>query len=507
MKVLNVSESTVFLDDINFAVIYTRKNEPVEIPDALAKKSRTLKAAIQQHMLIDVTNGIPDVIPKYAPPKQIQPDPESPYFKKQAMLSKDEHNGPKTAVSPLHSMIQDLAAASALPDIGESAIQAFKDSGKISCLWSGPAADAGGYARMNRKFMFGLAEMGVHVKYDQLASINDMDKITNDELRKLVSNKVPKNALKIYGMTAPLHYDWSRYKMLFTMMETRKLHEDYVARCNCADEIVVPSHWCKQVFEESGVTKPMSVVPLGVDTNIYKPGLERLGFTKKLKPFIFLSVFGWSLRKGYDVLLRSYLEEFTSDDPVTLLIASRYFGSTDECKKQVIRDDIAKISSTVSNPKKPQVVLFGDVLSDAMMPRLYAAADCYCLISRGEGFGLPYIEAGACNVPVIASRYSGQTDFLNDENSYLVDVDGFRSADTTLAWISYFYEDAEFPIFGQKAVEQTRHYMRRVFENKEEAKAKANKLYQKVVPEYSWPNCMQAMYDKLKSTYTNLAGN
>jgi glycosyltransferase involved in cell wall biosynthesis len=158
----------------------------------------------------------------------------------------------------------------------------------------------------------------------------------------------------------------------------------------------------------------------------------------------------------------------------------------------------------VSNPKKPQVVLFGDVLSDALMPRLYAAADCYCLISRGEGFGLPFAEAAACNVPIIASRYSGQTDFLTDDNSYLVDVDGFRSAETTLAWISYFYEDAEFPIFGQKAVEQTRQHMRRVFEKKEEAQQKSNKLHEKIVTEYNWKACVDQMYAKLKNTYDNL---
>jgi glycosyltransferase involved in cell wall biosynthesis len=366
-------------------------------------------------------------------------------------------------------------------------------------------SDAGGYARMNRKFMAGLRDSGVRVSYEQADSINDMDKATCDELRKLAQVRPPKDAPKIYGMTAPLHYDWSRYKMLFTMMETRRLHEDYVTRCDCADEIIVPSRWCKTVFEESGVKKPISVVPLGVDLDIYRPDVQPIGFSKGLKPYVFLSVFGWSLRKGYDVLLRAYLEEFTSDDPVTLLISSRYFGSTDECKKQVIRDDMARISALVPNQKKPQVVLFGDVLSDAMMPRLYASADCYVLISRGEGFGLPFAEAGACRIPVIGSRYSGQTDFLDDDNSYLVDVDGFRSADTTLAWISYFYEDAEFPIFGKKAVEQTRYFMRKAFENKEEAEQKANKLHERIVSEYSWPLCVQKMKDKLKETYDRLS--
>lgn len=366
--------------------------------------------------------------------------------------------------------------------------------------------DAGGYASMNRNFMFGLADgKGVNVRYDHLASMHDLDQKRFDKLKSLRSNRVPADAPKIYGMTAPLIYSWDRYKMLFTMMETRRLHPDYVERCNCADEIVVPSRWCKETFLESGVKKPISVVPLGVDTDIYYPDADPVNFSVDMKDFVFLSVFGWSMRKGYDVLLKAYLEEFTSDDPVTLLISSRYFGSTDESKKKVIRDDVARVSSMVSNPKKPHVVLFGDVLSVDMMPMLYGLADCYVLPSRGEGFGLPFCEAGACRIPVIATRYSGQTDFLDDDNSYLIDVDGFRCADDSLAWISYFYENAEFPVLGPTAVEQTRAHMRHVFENQEEAKRKAGRLYDRVVKEYSWDVCISKMYEKLKLTFDELS--
>lgn len=503
MRVLNITESTVFLNDIDVTIIYSRTREPFDIPDQLARKSQLLKFAIRSKMLLDVTNGVPAVIPKYEPAGEIPVDPDSPYFRKQAMLAKDDHAAPGAAVpQTIKTPIYDPKTSA---KEGPSALDLYRDTGLMSVRWHGPATDAGGYARMNRRFMFGLDEIGVNVKYDPIASLTDMDPKTTEKLNKLAGTKIPRETPKLYGMTAPLHYDWDKYKMLYTMMETRTLHKDYVERCNCSDEIIVPSHWCKNVFQESGVKKPIEVVPLGVDLNLYKPDVEPIGFSKKLKPFIFLSVFGWSLRKGYDVLLRSYLEEFTSDDPVTLLISARYFGSTDESKKQVIRNDIAKISSMVQNPKKPQVILFGDVLSDEMMPRLFAAADCYCLISRGEGFGLPYIEAGACNLPVIASRYSGQTDFLNDENSWLVDVDGFSKAETTLAWISYFYEDAEFPIFGQKAVDQTRHFMRSAFENKEEAEKKANLLHQRVVADYGWPSCVSKMHAKLKSTFEKLS--
>jgi glycosyltransferase involved in cell wall biosynthesis len=102
-------------------------------------------------------------------------------------------------------------------------------------------------------------------------------------------------------------------------------------------------------------------------------------------------------------------------------------------------------------------------------------------------------------LPVIASRYSGQTDFLDDDNSYLVDVDGFKKAEKDIAWISYFYENSEFPIFGPPAVEQTRHHMRRVFENPAEAKAKAQKLRARIVQDYDWSVGIRKMYQKLES--------
>jgi Glycosyl transferases group 1 len=52
---------------------------------------------------------------------------------------------------------------------------------------------------------------------------------------------------------------------------------------------------------------------------------------------------------------------------------------------------------------------------------LMAACDCYVSLHRAEGFGLTMAEAMALGKPVIGTRYSGNVDFMNDDNSYLVD--------------------------------------------------------------------------------------
>lgn len=499
MKIINISEGPIYLDDVNISLPYTGRYEPIDIPDLKAIRSNTLRFCIAAKYCLDATKEIPslDDIEK------AKVDFKTRLAESEAQVSKYE-KVKNTFVDDVRPNVpQHNITPQGIP-VCKIAKEAFQKDGQMSVVWTGPASDGGGYARMNRKFMFGLAEKGINIRYDYLPSIDDMDSETKKKLNQLTMIKVPADSPKVYGMTAPLIYDWSRYKLLFTMMETRRLHQAYVERCNSADEIVVPSKWCKQVFEESGVKKPIDVVPLGVDTDIYRPDVEPVSFSKDLKDFVFLSVFGWSSRKGPDVLLRAYLEEFSSEEPVSLLISSRYFGSTHESKKQVLRNEIARISSMVNNPKKPHVCLFGDVLSDAMMPCLYASADCYVLISRGEGFGLPFLESAACNVPVIASRYSGQTDFLDDTNSYLVDVDGFRVFNDDLSKVSYFYEGAEFPTFGRKAIDQTRHWMRHVYEHPDEAQKKADILTDKVVKEYNWQVCIDSMYEKLKRTFESL---
>ncbi len=60
-------------------------------------------------------------------------------------------------------------------------------------------------------------------------------------------------------------------------------------------------------------------------------------------------------------------------------------------------------------------------LTGQQLHALMAACDCYVSLHRSEGFGLTMAEAMAIGKPVIGTGYSGNVDFMNADNSYLID--------------------------------------------------------------------------------------
>lgn len=374
----------------------------------------------------------------------------------------------------------------------------------IACQWGGPMFDYGGYARMNRTFAMGLARRGVVVRTRPIDSITNVNRSTEDFLRKMSIIDIPPEYPRVYGQTAPDIISHKGRKILYTMMETSNgIHPQLADKYNMADEIWVPCTWNVETFKASGVIPEIRVMPLGVDVNLFNPDAEPLNFEFKTRTFRFISVFGWSYRKGFDVLIQAFLEEFSSRDDVTLILSSRFVGQKE--KKDRIFSDFSHIRSLVNKEDRelPHIALHCDYTPDKDMPRLYRSGHCFVLPSRGEGFGLPYCEAGACEIPVIASDHGGQRDFLDDEVAYMVPPDGYYVSRTTdpplknMAWISHYYEDQEFPHYGRNAIETLKSHMRSVYENYDPALEKAKKLRKRLVENFNWDLCIEKVKTRL----------
>ncbi|HVB40382.1 MAG TPA: glycosyltransferase [Terriglobales bacterium] len=286
----------------------------------------------------------------------------------------------------------------------------------------------------------------------------------------------------------------ARVRIGRTTFETDGLPPGWRERCNAMDEIWVPSTFNREMFAGAGVAEArLRVMPEGLDTRRFRPGLEPLPIPCRRR-FNFLSVFDWIDRKGGDVLLRAFLDAFGPDDDVALILKVHKFDEPEADLEARLLDFIER-EAGVPLDHSPCVILLRGLLPARDMPRLYNSADAFVLPSRGEGWGRPYMEAAACGLPVLATRWSGQTDFLNDGNSYLIEVEGVVPVP----------QDSDREIYiGQRwaepSVEHLSQLMRQAASHPDEARARGQQARRDMVAHWDstvlappWTAAFQAL--------------
>ncbi len=254
-----------------------------------------------------------------------------------------------------------------------------------------------------------------------------------------------------------------------TTFETDRIPDGWAERCSEFDEIWVPSEFNRDTFARAGVDeRKLRVMPEGIDTELFRPGLAPLEIPER-RAFTFLSVFDWQQRKGYDVLLRAWAAEFRADEDVALVLKITTINQPWLDLESMLAFFLERELGVALENVAP-IILLNGLIPRLEFPRLYAAAGAFVLATRGEGWGRPYGEALACECPVIATRWGGQLDFLDDSNSYLIDVEGILPTPPNL----------DLEIFAghrwaEPSVDHLRQLMRRVSSHPEEAAARARK--------------------------------
>ena len=260
--------------------------------------------------------------------------------------------------------------------------------------------------------------------------------------------------------------------VIYTMMETDRLHPKWAEKVNKADSVWVPSRFNIDTFLDSGIHREkLSLVraPIQVDTIEGKP----FPFQTR-KSFKFLSIFNRVIwyRKGVDVLMKAYLNAFTSEDDVCLIL-----------KTDMTREELLRIAGISDNPKLPEIEIIRTFLDENGMLSLYRGVNAYILPARGEGIGRPYLYAMSHELPVIATNWSGNTEFMNHDNSYLVNYE--------LKDIPNEFEKIIYPLnFGAKYAEpdidDLIRIMKYVPENSEENLRKGKRAKKEILTNHTY---------------------
>jgi len=357
--------------------------------------------------------------------------------------------------------------------------------------WAGPIFNPSGYASEAINFLLPLSQRATLGLYhhnniyseDFVAGLQESDRKTLFALRDEFENLNGGIAISHNPANGFMRVPNAEYHVGRTMFETDRISPVWVASCNQMDEIWVPSRFNVETFAASGVERDkLFVVPEAVDEQEFDPDHHTPLPLPNRAAFNFLSIFEWSSRKGWDVLLSAYLREFSAEDDVCLYLRTYLFSKPDgepsEALWKLIREHAATLG--LGDKKWPRIELIANQVPLADLPRLYRSADCLVAPSRGEGWGRPHHEAMMMGLPVIATNWSGNTEFMNAENSYLLD---YELADINQVELELWHYRGQR--WANPSESHLRELMRQVQQNPAEAREKGSRARAHMLKHFS----------------------
>jgi glycosyltransferase involved in cell wall biosynthesis len=189
--------------------------------------------------------------------------------------------------------------------------------------------------------------------------------------------------------------------------------------CSKMDLVIVPSLHTKVSLENSGKTKtPITVVP---EHYFHELEDEPISLDLDLNSeFNFLAIgvltglTAFTDRKNLFYLIKWFVEEFQGHEDVGLVIKTNR-GRETTIDKSLTRVLLKSVLDEIGHKEVPHVYLLHGDMSREEMNGLYKHPQIKALVSttRGEGFGLPLLEASTAGLPVVATDWSAHTEFLN----------------------------------------------------------------------------------------------
>ena len=219
-------------------------------------------------------------------------------------------------------------------------------------------------------------------------------------------------------------------------IETTICDPSWIEGCNKMNLIITSANHGKKVLEQSKfevqendktvgeikLTTPVEVLFEGADVSKYFPTTSTFDLSAIEEEFAFLFVGHWLQgnfgedRKNVGFMIKAFLETFKNKKKQPALILKTQSANASILDRDAILKKIDDIRSTCKG-NLPNIYLLHGEMSDEEINHLYNHSKVKAMISftKGEGFGRPLLEFSLVNKPIIASGWSGHTDFLNAE--------------------------------------------------------------------------------------------
>lgn len=295
----------------------------------------------------------------------------------------------------------------------------------MNIKYCGPAKDYSGYGEAVRHDISALTSVGINViaeipKY----TLDDSDFGKLSQLIDECANRTGEYDIKIIHTTPNVwdkHIEPGKYHIGRLIWETDKLPSDFARGAALMDEIWTGCEYTKKAIENSGVTVPIKIVQEAIDfDSIPKKKTYEVPDQDKFK---FYGLFEWSDRKNPELLMKAYWQEFEQKDKVALFIKT-YYENFNVMKQRNLVSIIKNLKKSLKQKYYAPVYLVDYLMDRHQIYRFHNTMDCFVSTHRGEGWGIPQMEAMACEKPIISTNLGGIHEWIkNGKEGYLIDYD------------------------------------------------------------------------------------
>lgn len=248
---------------------------------------------------------------------------------------------------------------------------------------------------------------------------------------------------------------------------------------NSVDHIICPTTWAKTILDKNNIKTPSTIIPLGVDTNLFQPSPAQ----KKDDTFRFLVMGKFELRKNHHHLPEIFNTAFTPDDNVEFWLSCNNVFITPE-------EDLEWKNYFLSTKLGDKIKFLPQVPTDIELAKIMQSCDCGISISSAEGFDMPLFYMMACGLQIICTNCTGHTEYCTLENSYLIDCKNLEWAMDS-RWFGVSDNKGYWHKFDQPQINQCVDYMRAAYKKGPTLNREGVKTAQKL----TWNHCAQ----KIKS--------
>ena len=323
----------------------------------------------------------------------------------------------------------------------------------------GPVSARFGYGGASIDILQALSILGVHVRVSPHYN-GTHDTVDTVDLPPRASAQAQyRNWLPQWELCHCLPTDMRRSraprKIAWTMWETDHLPQDDLTLSGVdfghwpnainehAEQVIVPCRHNAEVFRQNGIDRPITVIPYGLDTDIW-PYIER------------------PERDSFTVVLFGDLT--VRKAPFEALLAFQKAFPTEQNVRLVFKTHANHLGLTSRIPIIPdkRVTVINAMWSRAELLRLLQHADCMLWLSRGEGFGLPVVQALLTGLPVVTTTHTGMAEWFRADIAEGVCTAGMSDSPLGGQW----YEPD---------IDHAAEQLRKVYENRKAALRKAKR--------------------------------